>query len=67
MNTEKLEEMLLKALNDISTLKAKVNELNLEFENFKKESSGTGVYLDGCPDYAKEYIVSKMEHKKEGE
>ena len=47
---EKLDKLLLR-----------VNELEKEVQELKKGSLGTGVYLDGTPDYVKDYI------NKEGE
>lgn len=48
--TEKIDKLILR-----------INELEKEVESLKKGSLGTGVYLDGAPDYVKDYI------NKEGE
>lgn len=48
--TEKIDKLILR-----------VNELEKEVESLKKGSLGTGVYLDGTPDYAKEYILKEGE------
>lgn len=49
MNEEELMEK-------IDKLTLRVNELEKEVEELKKGSLGTGVYLDGTPDYVKDYI-----------
>ena len=43
--TEKLDKLVLR-----------VNELEKQVEELKKGSLGTGVYLDGAPEYVREYI-----------
>ena len=48
--TEKLDKAILR-----------INNLEKEVEELKKGSLGTGVYLDGTPDFVKDYI------NKEGE
>ena len=48
--TEKLDKLVLR-----------VNELEKQVEELKKGSLGTGVYLDGTPEYVRDYI------SKEGE
>lgn len=62
-----MKEEFLELKNEISALKLELKELREEFENYKRESSGTGVYLDGCPEYAKEYIQREtgIKSKKE--
>ena len=49
MNEEELMEKIDKLI-------LRVNELEKEVEELKKGSLGTGVYLDGTPDYVKDYI-----------
>ena len=49
MNVEELMEKIDKLI-------LRVNELEKEVEELKKGSLGTGVYLDGTPDYVKDYI-----------
>lgn len=56
-----MEEKLKELTEKIDKLILRVNELEKEIENLKKGSLGTGVYLDGTPDYVKDYI------NKEGE
>jgi cell division protein FtsB len=43
--TEKLDKLVLR-----------VNELEKQVEELKNGSLGTGVYLDGTPEYVREYI-----------
>lgn len=57
---EKSKE-LKEITEQIDKLILRVNELEKEVESLKKGSLGTGVYLDGTPDYVKDYI------NKEGE
>lgn len=56
-----MEEKLKELTEKIDKLVLRINELEKEIENLKKGSLGTGVYLDGAPDYVKDYI------NKEGE
>lgn len=56
-----MEEKLKELTEKIDKLILRVNELEKEVESLKKGSLGTGVYLDGAPDYVKDYI------NKEGE
>lgn len=56
-----MEEKLKELTEKIDKLVLRVNELEKEVETLKKGSLGTGVYLDGTPDYVKDYI------NKEGE
>lgn len=56
-----MEEKLKELTEKIDKLVLRINELEKEIENLKKGSLGTGVYLDGTPDYVKDYI------NKEGE
>ena len=66
MSTEELVKM-------VKDLTARVDALTLEKQVLEQRvyeletgSVGTGVYLDGCPDYAKDYI-SQKNTKKDGE
>lgn len=45
----------------IDKLTLRVNELEKRIQELETGSLGTGVYLDGAPDYVKDYI------NKEGE
>lgn len=56
-----MEEQVKEIIETIDKLKLRVTELEKEVENLKNGSLGTGVYLDGAPDYVKDYI------NKEGE
>ncbi len=56
-----MEEKLKELTEKIDKLILRINELEKEVESLKKGSLGTGVYLDGAPDYVKDYI------NKEGE
>ena len=56
-----MEEKLKGLTEKIDKLVLRINELEKEIEDLKKGSLGTGVYLDGTPDYVKDYI------NKEGE
>lgn len=59
---EKKDDSIIKDLIEkVDKLILRVNELETEVNNLKKGSLGTGVYLDGSPEYVKEYI------SKEGE
>lgn len=57
MNAEKIIELMER----LDKLTLKVNELEKEIQDLKEGSLGTGVYLEGAPDYVKDYI------NKEGE
>lgn len=56
------DDAKIKELTEIlDKLVLRVNELEKQVEEFKKGSLGTGVYLDGTPEYVRDYI------NKEGE
>ena len=59
----------MKKVEELEMFKAeyllKFQELEKKVEALESGSLGTGVYLEGCPDFATEYI--KSENKKEGE
>lgn len=61
MNNEQIQELISK----ISELQANVQKLIQRVEALENGSIGTGVYLDGCPEYAMDYIKNSI--KKEGE
>jgi cell division protein FtsB len=61
MNNEQIQELVAK----ISELQANVQQLIQRVETLESGSIGTGVYLDGCPEYATDYIRNSI--KKEGE
>ena len=50
------EKELIELIEKIDKLTLRVNELEKEIEELKKGSLGTGVYLDGTPEYVKDYI-----------
>lgn len=60
-NEIKDNETLKELIEKLDKAILRINELEKEVENLKKGSLGTGVYLDGTPDYVKDYI------NKEGE
>lgn len=62
MDNDKLKELLEK----VSTLTATVNQLQQRVEKLETGEKDTGVYLDGCPDYARDYINESL-RDKEGE
>ena len=60
------EKKYIQVLEDLTKMKADINDLKERVKNLEEGSVGTGVYLDGCPDYAVDFITSKTS-KKEGE
>lgn len=56
-----MEENLKSISEKLDKLVLRINELEKELKELKEGSLGTGVYLDGTPDYVKDYI------SKEGE
>ena len=56
-----MEERLSELTEKVDKLTLKVIELEKELLDLKNGSLGTGVYLDGTPDYVRDYI------SKEGE
>lgn len=58
---EKDDAKIKELIEKLDKLVLRVNELEKQVEELKKGSLGTGVYLDGTPEYVREYI------KKEGE
>lgn len=67
---EKEIEELKKKVEELEQFKAKMalefQELVNKVETLENGSLGTGVYLDGCPDFATEYI-NESKNKKDGE
>jgi len=58
---EKDDAKIKELTETLDKLVLRVNELEKQVEELKKGSLGTGVYLDGTPEYVREYI------KKEGD
>lgn len=56
-----MEETIKELTEKVDKLTLMVNDLKKEVQDLKEGSLGTGVYLDGTPEYVREYI------KKEGE
>lgn len=61
-----MEEKVIKLEQEVSSLKATIVELEKKLDEYINGDGFTGVYLDGCPDYAKDYI-KKDSKDKEGE
>lgn len=59
---DKLKELEL----EINGLKLTIQQLVDKVANLESGESQSGVYFDGCPDYATEYIMKTI-NKKEGE
>lgn len=62
-----MENQIAKILDDLSSLKAQMNDILKRVKDLEEGTQSTGVFLDGCPDYAKEYIISGTKDKKDGE
>ena len=58
---EKDNETIKELIEKFDKAILRINELEKEVEELKKGLLGTGVYLDGTPDFVKDYI------NKEGE
>lgn len=56
-----MEEKIKELTEKVDKLTIKYTELEKQINDLKNSSLGTGVYLDGAPEYVKEYI------NKEGE
>jgi len=56
-----MEEIVKELVEKVDKLTLQVLELEKQLLELKNGSLGTGVYLDGTPEYVKEYI------SKEGE
>ena len=61
MTKEEIQEFMLK----FDELKASVLDITQRLEKLESGEVDSGVYLDGCPDYAVDYITNSK--KKEGE
>ena len=48
-------------IEKIDKLTLRVNELEKQVDEFKKSSLGTGVYLEGTPEYVRDYITKEGE------
>ena len=57
-----MEEKVKELEEKVDKLNLIINDLEKRLKNLETGSLGTGVYLDGTPDYVKDYIT-----KKEGE
>lgn len=51
-----MEQKLNEITEKVDKLTLKVIELEKEISDLKNGSLGTGVYLDGTPEYVKDYI-----------
>lgn len=51
-----MEQKLKEMTEKLDKLTLKVIELEKEIADLKNGSLGTGVYLDGTPEYVKDYI-----------
>ena len=60
---------LMEKIDELEKFKAeyvlRVQELEKEVKELREGSLGTGVYLEGCPDFAVDYINENK--KKDGE
>ena len=56
---EKDDAKIKELTETLDKLVLRVNELEKQVEELKKGSLGTGVYLDGAPEYVREYITNK--------
>lgn len=66
MSNEELVKLVKDLIAKVDALVLEKQELESRVYDLETGSVGTGVYLDGCPDYAKEYI-SQKNTKKDGE
>lgn len=66
---EKEIKELMEKIDELEKFKAeyvlKFQELEKEVKDLREGSLGTGVYFDGCPDFAVDYI--KENKTKDGE
>jgi len=53
---EKDDAKIKELTETLDKLVLRVNELETQVENLKKGSLGTGVYLEGTPEYVRDYI-----------
>lgn len=59
-----MEETIKELTEKLDKLILRVNDLEKEVKDLKDGSLGTGVYLDGTPDYVKEYINKEGENNE---
>lgn len=66
---EKQIKVLMEKIDELEKFKAeyvlKFQKLEQEVKDLREGSLGTGVYLEGCPDFAVDYINENK--KKDGE
>lgn len=65
MENKELEKKIAKLLEEVAALRLENVELEKRIKNLEEGSIGTGVYLDGVPEFAQEYISKPS--KKVGE
>ncbi|MBR1386437.1 MAG: hypothetical protein IJ568_06375 [Bacilli bacterium] len=51
-----MEDKIKELMETVDKLNLKITELEKRVHDLETGSIGTGVYLDGTPDYVKEYI-----------
>ena len=57
-----MEDKIKELTEKVDKLTLTVNELEKRIHDLETGSLGTGVYLDGTPDYVKEYINKDGEY-----
>ena len=58
-----IDDKLSPIIETIAKTNLQLQTLREDFNKFKEDGASTGVYLDGCPDYAVDYI--KKDDKNE--
>lgn len=61
MTQEEIINKLTKLEYEQKALKLEVQTLENRIKDLEEGSMGTGVYFEGCPDYAKDYILKESE------
>ena len=56
-----MEEKVKKLEEKVDKLNLLINDLEKRLKDLETGSLGTGVYLDGTPDYVKDYITKEGE------
>ena len=56
-----MEEKVKELEEKVDKLNLIINDLEKRLTNLETGSLGTGVYLDGTPDYVKDYITKEGE------
>lgn len=56
-----MEEKVKELEKKVDKLNLIINDLEKRLKNLETGSLGTGVYLDGTPDYVKDYITKEGE------